>query len=136
MDIFEVGSKVWFVDEKNPGVWHLLVTEEIVKKNLEGVSRDYLFALQSRTGKQRVKHSRDMQGQFFSERQKAFGFMIDHAKLSINNMMDRAEIKDQATPNPTTPDLKDKITVLSNIESEEAMVELPDGRMAKVRISG
>ena len=51
MDIFEVGSKVWFVDEKNPGVWHLLVTEEIVKKNLEGVSRDYLFALQSRTGK-------------------------------------------------------------------------------------
>ena len=40
-------------------------------------------------------HSRDMEGKFFSERQKAFGFMVDHAKLSINSMMDKVEIKEQ-----------------------------------------
>jgi hypothetical protein len=142
MDIFEVGSKIWFVDEKNPGVWHLLVTEEIVKKTLDGVSRDYLFNIRLKSGKKKTMHSRDMEGKFFSERQKAFGFMVDHAKLSINSMMDKVEIKEQSTsssPKPS-PDIKlntnEKTAMLNDIETKEAMVELPDGRMARVRVNG
>ena len=130
MNIFEVGSKVWFVDEIKPRVWHLLVTEEIVKKTMTGTSHDYLFLLPGpKTTKPKRLHSKNLQGKFFKERPAAFGFMIEHAKIAINNMMDIVELKE---PDAKPPANFDDASLL-NTELKEAIVELPDGTKARLK---
>lgn len=130
MDVFEVGTKVWFVDENKPGVKHLLVTEEIVKKNLNGVSRDYLFRLTTSSGKSKDMFSKDMTGQFFTKREKAFSYMLNQAKTAINNMLDNAELKDEKVQ-----ETQDFIQSLPepNAETEETIIELPNGQKAKLK---
>lgn len=132
MNTFEVGSKVWFVDEIKPRVWHLLVAEEIVKKTLEGTSHDYLFLLPGDgSRKQKQLHSKNLHGKFFKERPAAFDFMIEHARTAINRMMDIVELKDKE------PDLKPLVELDEassfNKELTEAIVELPDGTRARLK---
>ena len=131
MDIFEVGSKVWFVDENKPGVKHLLVTEEIVKKNLNGVSRDYLFRLTTSSGNSKDMLSKNMTGEFFTERKEAFDFMLSQATTAINKMLDMAEIKDKKVQKPRETMEFEPTPVIE--DEEETIIELPNGQKAKLK---
>lgn len=127
---FKVGSHVWFVRDDKPAIYHYLVVEEIVKNSINGSSRDYVFEMKTPNNKTQKVISQNIQGNYFSERTDAYNFMLEHAGIAINQMMDRAEYK------TTTEELiKPSIDPGANKEKniDEAIIELPDGTKARLK---
>ena len=131
MQEFEVGSFVWFVRSDKPGVRHYLVVEEIVKKSIDGVSRDYLFETVA-SGKAGRVESKNLIGDYFINRDDAYNFMLTQAGEAINKMMDRAMyVKDPAPLESVSEKAAEPAP--SDLE-EDAIIEMPDG--TKVRLKG
>ena len=133
MQEFEVGSYVWFVRGDRPGVRHYLVVEEIVKKSIDGVTRDYLFETVS-SGKVGRVESRQLIGDYFIKREDAYDFMLTQAGTAINAMMDKATYP---KPEPVaetvlSPAVDQQFQGQDDIE-EETIVELPDGTKARLK---
>ena len=133
MQEFEVGSHVWFVRSDKPGVRHYLVVEEIVKRSIDGISRDYLFETES-SGKVGRVQSKNLIGDYFLKREDAYNFMLKQAGNAIGKMMDRASYSKPA-PEPLIPDpsLITQELVAENESAEETIVELPDGTKARLK---
>jgi len=125
MQEFEVGSYVWFVRADRPGVYHYLVVEEIVKKSIDGTTRDYLFEAKSKKKTARIE-SKTLDGNYFMQRESAYKFMLEQAGLAINKMIDRAEYF-----RPT--DVLSSQMELSSDTEGDTIVELPDGTKARLK---
>ncbi len=128
MQEFEVGSYVWFVRGDKPGVRHYLVVEEIVKKSIDGITRDYLFEAVS-SGKVGRVESRQLHGDYFIKREDAYDFMLSQAGDAINRMMDKATYPKPETTSEIVPD----VVVDQQSSDEETIVELPDGTKARLK---
>ena len=132
MQKFEVGKKIWFIDSIQPTVKLLLVSEEIVKKTINGNTTEYVFETFYK-GKQKSIPGSSLTGNFFQKREDAFKFMHSQAGDAINSMLDRAS-NDFPEKNDfeTTP--VEKISPIGKDDQEETMVvELPDGTKARVK---
>ena len=129
MQEFEVGSHVWFVRSDKPGVRHYLVVEEIVKRSIDGITRDYLFETES-AGKISRVQSKNLIGDYFLKREDAYNFMLKQAGDAIGKMMDRATYS-KPSPEPLIPD--QPVIVAENESAEEMIVELPDGTKARLK---
>ena len=128
MKEFKVGSFVWFIRNDKPAIYHYLVVEEIVKNSIEGTSRDYLFELTAPGGRKGKVSSKSLDGNYFLKREDAYNFMLEQAGLAIQGMMDRAEYKKDSVSSPTDERPNQNIE-----ESEEAIIELPDGTKARLK---
>ena len=138
--MFEVGKLVWFVNTVSPGIKLMLVSEEIVKKSLEGETREYVFQA-AHAGKQKNFQSVNLTGEFFNDREEAFEFMLRQAGEAINNMLEKADKSYRAVyPSELQPPFG-AVGVLTEPTIEEAMgeilediiVELPDGTKARMK---
>lgn len=132
MHNFKVGGYVWYIDSDKPTVKHYLVVEEIVKNSVSGQSREYIFEAVTPSGKGGKVSSNILTGNFFEDRKDVFEFMLEQASEAINNMLDRAERKaEPAVEMASEPGEPEN----PNIESEEegTIVELPDGRIARLK---
>ena len=127
MQEFDVGSYVWFVRADKPAVYHYLIIEEIVKKSISGITRDYLFEVKSGKKTGRIQ-SKDLDGDYFLEREDAYNFMLNQAGIAINKMMDKAQYLDDKPVSPSTLNLEQ-----DNQEENETIVELPDGTKARLK---
>ena len=130
MHEFEVGSYVWFVRSDKPGVRHYLVVEEIVKKSIDGISRDYLFETES-FGKSGRVQSKDLRGDYFINRDDAYNFMLKQAGEAISRMMDTATYS--KNPPTKTENIKPLDEVNLEDTAEDTIVELPDGTKARLK---
>ena len=132
MHNFKVGGYVWYIDSEKPTVKHYLVVEEIVKNSVSGQSREYIFEAVTPAGKGGRVSSNILKGNFFQERKDVFEFMLEQASEAINNMLDRAERKPESVAEMTNEPVEPENP---NIESEEegTIVELPDGRIARLK---
>ena len=132
MQEFEVGSYVWFVRSDKPGVRHYLVVEEIVKRSIDGVSRDYLFEVVS-GGKTGRIESRQLIGDYFVEREEAYNFMLKQAGEAIAKMMDRATYPAKADAKPAVDNLSSPSENIEPADQDGMIVELPDGTKARLK---
>lgn len=131
MQEFEVGSYVWFVRSDKPGVRHYLVVEEIVKRSIDGITRDYLFETES-AGKVGRVESKNLIGDYFINRNDAYDFMLKQAGDAINRMMDKASYsKSQPEVVKASPEISPQAPELS--EQEEMIIEMPDGTKARLK---
>jgi len=131
MDVFEVGSHVWYVPAERPAVYHLLVCEEIVKNTITGKDIEYVF--KNIVGKKsKTISSKDCNGEFFNERSEVFDYLAAQASLAINKMLDKQQ-KDKIPSNPT-PVIEPPETMEQQYEDTgETIVELPDGTKARLK---
>lgn len=129
MQEFEVGSYVWFIRNDKPAIYHYLVVEEIVKNSIGGTTRDYVFEMTAGNGRKGKTSSKNLDGNYFLKREDAYSFMLEQAGIAIQGMMDRAEYKD--SEEVQVPEVEQP---QQNIEeSEEAIIELPDGTKARLK---
>lgn len=129
MQEFEVGSYVWFIRNDKPAIYHYLVVEEIVKNSIDGTTRDYVFEMTAGNGRKGKTSSKNLDGNYFLKREDAYSFMLEQAGIAIQGMMDRAEYKD--SEEVQVPEVEQP---QQNIEeSEEAIIELPDGTKARLK---
>mgnify|MGYP003976607423 FL=1 len=138
--MFEVGKQVWFVNTANPGIKLFLVTEEIVKKSLDGETREYVFQ-GTYQDKSKKFLSQNLTGAFFIDSNSAFKFMHDQAATAIKKMLQKAEaqysnvlgpsLATEIIEEPSPPViLEDPIT---GAIAEDIIVELPDGTKARMK---
>ena len=135
--MFEVGKQLWFVNTNNPGIKLFLVTEEIVKKSLDGESREYAFQ-GTFQGKPKKNLSQNLTGEFFISNQDAFKFMHEQAATAIKQMLATAKEKYESIY-----DIQDNTGAeISSVESlpippsalsEDIIVEMPDGTKARMK---
>ena len=131
MQEFEVGSYVWFVRSDKPGVRHYLVVEEIVKRSIDGITRDYLFETES-AGKIGRVESKSLIGDYFVNRNDAYDFMLKQAGEAINRMMDKSSYANsQPEVVKTSTEVSPQVTESS--EQEEMIIEMPDGTKARLK---
>ena len=129
MQEFEVGSYVWFIRNDKPAIYNYLVVEEIVKNSIGGTTRDYVFEMTAGNGRKGKTSSKNLDGNYFLKREDAYSFMLEQAGIAIQGMMDRAEYKD--SEEVQVPEVEQP---QQNIEeSEEAIIELPDGTKARLK---
>ncbi len=130
MNVFEVGSHVWYVPAKRPAVYHLLVCEEIVKNTIAGKDIEYVFKNIIGT-KSKTISSKNCDGEFFSERSEVFDFLTARASLAINKMLDKQQ-KEKA---PLEQPAIEAALVLDqqSENNDETIVELPDGTKARLK---
>jgi len=136
MQEFEVGSYVWFVRSDKPGVRHYLVVEEIVKKSIDGISRDYLFETVS-SGKTGRVESRNLIGDYFINKSDAYDFMLKQAGDAIARMMD------SVMQTPKVEDLSSLVDPVlephindpnvNETKADDTIIELPDGTKARLK---
>ena len=139
--MFEVGKQVWFVNTNNPGIKLFLVAEEIVKKSLDGESREYSFQ-GTFQGKPKKYLSKNLTGEFFISNQDAFKFMHKQAATAIEQMLAKAKEAYESVYNvtdkpgtetsPTKP-TRPPVPLSTLPEDEDIIVELPDGTKAKLK---
>ncbi len=134
MQEFEVGSYVWFVRSDKPGVRHYLVVEEIVKKSIDGITRDYLFEANS-SGKIGRVESRNLVGDYFINREDAYNFMLKQAGDAIARMMDKQMQTPKAENISSSIDFShtDHEHESNTNESDSTIIELPDGTKARLK---
>lgn len=131
MQQFDVGTRVWFVDSVRPSVKLLLVSEEIIKKTMNGNSREYIFQIVVNDISRDILGSK-LSGSFFAKREEAFEFMHNQAGEAINKMMDKAsESITEASDNSVTQDLNNSLT--DDNDGDTIIVELPNGQIAKMK---
>ena len=134
--MFDVGNKVWFVNTVNPGVKLFLVSEEIVKKSLGGETREYVFQ-GTHQSKSRKFLSKNLTGEFFSDKEEAFAFMHAQAAEAIHRMLNGAsrqynEVYGQPELPPVEPQVKVQEPIVAE-PGEDIIVELPDGTKARMK---
>jgi len=129
MDKFDVGQYVWYIDPERPIVKHYLVVEEIVKKSVSGQTREYVFEAISPSGKKGKVLKKNLKGNFFNDRKQVYDFMLEQAAVAINKMLDNAERKQQE-PSPVS---EQKLPEGFEENSDDAIVELPDGTKARLK---
>ncbi len=130
MQEFEVGSFVWFIRNDKPAIYHYLVVEEIVKNSIGGTTRDYVFEMTAGNGRKGKTSSKNLDGNYFLKREDAYDFMLEQAGIAIQGMMGKAEYKD--SENTQEPKVVEQPQ--QNIEeTEEAIIELPDGTKARLK---
>jgi hypothetical protein len=137
--MFEVGKQVWFVNTSNPGIKLFLVTEEIVKKSLDGESREYAFQ-GTHQNKPKKYLSQNLTGEFFISSKDAFKFMHSQAATAIERMLESAKEKydsvynNQASQvNPEAENASVESPIPLSTLSEDLIVELPDGTKARMK---
>jgi hypothetical protein len=140
--MFEVGKQVWFVNTNNPGIKLFLVTEEIVKRSLDGESREYAFQ-GTHQDKPKKYLSQNLTGEFFISSKDAFKFMHNQAATAIERMLESAKEKydsvynnqasqtNQAQPEAENTSVESPIPLPAL--SEDLIVELPDGTKARMK---
>ena len=137
--MFEVGKQVWFVNTANPGIKLFLVAEEIVKKSLEGETREYVFQ-GTYQDKPKKYLSKNLTGEFFGDTDSAFKFMHNQAATAIKKMLVTAENQysnvygstTKEDPAPTPPAISEA-PPLDTLVAEDIIVELPDGTKARMK---
>ena len=127
--MFDVGKKVWFVNTDRPGVKLFLVSEEIVKKSLGGETREYVFQ-GTHQSKSREFLSKNLTGEFFSDKEEAFAFMHAQAAEAIHRMLDSAfghynQVYGQPELSPVEPQIEVQEPI-DDDTGEDIIVELPD----------
>jgi len=132
MHNFKVGGYVWYIDSEKPTVKHYLVVEEIVKNSVNGQSREYIFEAVTPSGKAGKVSSNVLKGNFFQERKAVFDFMLEQASEAINSMLNRAERKPEVEPDMASESVEPEISN-TKLEEEGTIVELPDGRIARLK---
>ena len=130
MEEFKVGSFVWFIRDDKPAIYHYLVVEEIVKNSIDGTTRDYVFEMTSANGRKGKTSSKNLNGSYFLKREDAYNFMLEQAGIAIQGMMDRAEYGKNAA---SVPEAKVDQPTQKIEETEEAIIELPDGTKARLK---
>ncbi len=134
--MFDVGKKVWFVNTDRPGVKLFLVSEEIVKKSLGGETREYVFQ-GTHQSKSREFLSKNLTGEFFSDKEEAFAFMHAQAAEAIHRMLDSAfghynQVYGQPELSPVEPQIEVQEPIVDDT-GEDIIVELPDGTKARMK---
>ena len=134
--MFDVGKKVWFVNTDRPGVKLFLVSEEIVKKSLGGETREYVFQ-GTHQSKSREFLSKNLTGEFFSDKEEAFAFMHAQAAEAIHRMLDSAsghynQVYGQSELSPVEPQTEVQEPIVDDTR-EDIIVELPDGTKARMK---
>ena len=134
--MFDVGKKVWFVNTDRPGVKLFLVSEEIVKKSLGGETREYVFQ-GTHQSKSREFLSKNLTGEFFSNKEEAFAFMHAQAAEAIHRMLDSAfghynQVYGQPELSPVEPQIEVQEPIVDDT-GEDIIVELPDGTKARMK---
>tara|TARA_A100001015_G_scaffold189816_1_gene211509 strand:- start:1223 stop:1654 length:432 start_codon:yes stop_codon:yes gene_type:complete len=134
--MFDVGKKVWFVNTDRPGVKLFLVSEEIVKKSLGGETREYVFQ-GTHQSKSREFLSKNLTGEFFSDKEEAFAFMHAQAAEAIHRMLDSAsghynQVYGQPELSPVEPQIEVQEPIVADT-GEDIIVELPDGTKARMK---
>ena len=137
--MFEVGKQVWFVNTANPGIKLFLVAEEIVKKSLEGETREYVFQ-GTYQDKPKKYLSKNLTGEFFVDTDSAFKFMHNQAATAIKKMLATAENQYSNVYGSTTKEDQDptppaisEAPPLDTLVAEDIIVELPDGTKARMK---
>ena len=131
MNVFEVGSYVWYVPTERAAVYHLLVCEEIVKNTISGKDVEYVF--QNTIGKRsKTISSKTCKGEFFNDREEVFRYLLEQASGAINLMLDKQE----KIPNETVNKKLDNepfVEELVDESDDSTIIELPDGTKARLK---
>ena len=131
MNVFEVGSYVWYVPTERAAVYHLLVCEEIVKNTISGKDVEYVF--QNTIGKRsKTISSKTCKGEFFNDRDEVFRYLLEQASGAINLMLDKQE----KIPNETVNKKLDNEPFAEEVADESddsTIIELPDGTKARLK---
>ena len=132
MNVFEVGSYVWYVPAERAAVYHLLVCEEIVKNTISGKDVEYVF--QNTIGnRSKTISSKTCKGDFFNGREEVFRYLLEQASGAINLMLDKQE---KIPKNETESKKFDEKTFVEEGVDESAdstIIELPDGTKARLK---
>jgi hypothetical protein len=132
MNVFEVGSYVWYVPAERAAVYHLLVCEEIVKNTISGKDVEYVF--QNTIGKRsKTISSKTCKGDFFNDREEVFRYLLEQASGAINLMLDKQE---KVPKNETVNKKLDNESFVEEAADESddgTIIELPDGTKARLK---
>ena len=132
MNVFEVGSYVWYVPAERAAVYHLLVCEEIVKNTISGKDVEYVF--QNTMGKRsKTISSKTCDGEFFNTRDEVFGYMLEQASIAINNMLDKQEKTPKLETVSKRLDEEPLVEEDVNESADGTIIELPDGTKARLK---
>ncbi len=130
MDSFKVGSFVWYIDPEKPLVKHYLVLEEIVKNSVSGQTKEYIFEAINRAGKTGKVSSKELDGNFFTEKTAVHAFMLEQANEAIDRLLSQVERKQLF---PGEGEENPKVPANNSEKSEDTIIELPDGTKARLK---
>jgi len=151
---YKVGQVLFVVLKKEQKVYPMQVVEEITKRTLQGAEMTYM--VRAGTDPKSVVSINDIDGEVFDTSEKARATLVDRATRSINRLVDVAVQKAKEWyPGSFEVPTDDVLSVLkktpehrvpgaevaelaaefqSEVEEGNAtVIELPDGRQARVR---
>lgn len=148
---YKVGQVLFVVVKKESKVYPMQVIEEITKRTLQGEEMTYM--VQAGTDPRSVLAINDIDGEVFDSAEKARATLVDRATRSIGRLVDIAiqkskewypnsfeapsddnnvlsVLKKPEVPRVPSAELQE---LASELQEEATVIELPDGRQAKVR---
>ena len=133
---FEVGQVVFFIASKTESVITALIAEKIVRTRIDGEQIGYVLHVKTTKGMEKVEVD-PSNTKLYSSLESVRAYMLELASAAIDNLVSRAasaaaEISAAVKPS-SGPDLQEAMNLQPDDSS--TLVELEDGRLAKVRIS-
>jgi len=134
---YKIGQIVYVVFRKEAKIYPWQVIEEITKKTITGEKTTYMVRFGSSGADDTIRSVDSIDGDIFDSADAARKTLVERASKSINNMVGLAvnqakEWYKDGFENADSPQTLSAVREATSNKKEPVMIELPDGRMAKV----
>ena len=133
-----VGQILYVVPTRQTAVYPMQVSEEIIRKTLNGTEIDYVLVAGG-TDPKIISH-KDIQGEIFETAEQACSVLTERATRSIAKLIESAQKKAKEwypslNEEPANFTLKDKYGLEKNKKtSQETTITLEDGTVARLKL--
>jgi hypothetical protein len=126
---YKVGQVLYVLSHKETKIYPIQVVEEIIKRTVSGESISYL----AKVGKSEKQiHLTEVEGDLFEDIEKLREVLTNRVIATINKVVEHAVLR--ANECYEQPEVHSPILDKEDLEQEKVLVQLPDGKIANLKL--